>query len=459
MQKLNWQYKTDLEKAGLKVAKLLQTQKFQAFWVGGVVRNMLLKRESDNIDIATDATPEQIEKILDKAKIKNKPVGKQFGSILAIVDGFKIELTTFRAEGRYSDKRHPDQVEFIRDYLQDAKRRDFTINALYLDPVKKMLYDPTGGIKDLRLRLLRFVGDPKKRIDEDALRMLRGVRLATQLGFKLERNSFAAIKTRAKYIQGISGERIKAELDKILLARNRVAGLRLLDEIGLLSFIIPELGQLKGFTHESRKYHLEGDMFEHTLLSLSQVPANNLNLSYSVIFHDVGKPATAQKRLKAEGWVVSTHGHADVSADIFREFAKRLHFPSKDASLIEWGIRNHMTITHFYEMRDTTKVKYVLQPNFDFLVELGRLDDLGTKRSSDAARTHKQGWKLAQRWLRQVQRVQPRLQKLAKGDLIMKYSNLKPGRELGRKIQNVKTQIVLGKIKSVNDLQIYLKNP
>ena len=255
-----------MEKAGLKAIQMLNKADFQAFWVGGIVRNILMKRESDNIDIATDATPEQVEEALNKAGIKNKPVGKKFGSILALVttslprhkvgasllegeNNLKatIEITTFRAEKRYSDNRHPDQVEFIRDYLQDAKRRDFTINTFYFDPVQKFLYDPAKGMEDIKLKLLRFVGDPRKRIDEDALRMLRGVRLATQLGFKLEKNSFAAIKTRAKYLQAISVERIKAELDKILLSDNRVNGIKLLDEVGLLKFIIPELVLLKGF--------------------------------------------------------------------------------------------------------------------------------------------------------------------------------------------------------------------
>ncbi|MDP3763552.1 MAG: CCA tRNA nucleotidyltransferase, partial [bacterium] len=243
-----------LEKAGFKIAKLLQANYaltrpvghplpqgerdnlkrnyYKAFYVGGFGRNKVLKLESDNMDIATDALPDQVEQILNKAKIKTKAVGKKFGTILAIVDSFPIEITTFRQESRYSDNRHPDQDQFIKDYLNDAKRRDYTINAFYYDPIKKKLYDPANGQKDIKLKLLRFVGDPKKRIDEDGLRMLRGVRLATQLGFKLEKNSFAAIKTRAKYIQGVSGERIKAELDKILLSENRSAGLELLDKIG-----------------------------------------------------------------------------------------------------------------------------------------------------------------------------------------------------------------------------------
>jgi len=242
MQKLNWQYKTDLEKAGLKVAKLLQSQGFQSFWVGGLVRDHLisqrLKIKSQNIDIATDATPDQVEQALDKAKIRYKSFGKHFGMIMAIVNHSPVEITTFRAEGRYSNRRHPDQVKFIKDYLADAKRRDFTVNAFYFDPISKILYDPTEGIRDLRLELLRFIGDPKKRIDEDALRMLRGVRLATELGFKLEKNSFAAIKTRAKYIQKTATKpTVKRELDKIMASKNKLVGVKLLKQIGLAKFI------------------------------------------------------------------------------------------------------------------------------------------------------------------------------------------------------------------------------
>ncbi len=225
---IKWNPKTAVEKAGTKAVKLLQSKGFQVFWVGGIVRDMMLKRSSDNVDIATDALPDEVEKIFKQYKAK--PIGKQFGSILVIIDDVKVEITTFRSEGRYSNRRHPDQVSFIKDYLQDAKRRDFTINALYFDPIKKELYDPTNGLKDLERKLIRFVGDPKKRIDEDALRMLRAVRLATQLGFKLEKNTFAAIKTRAKYIQTLNQNQIRKELVKI-------KGTELLKSTGLFRFL------------------------------------------------------------------------------------------------------------------------------------------------------------------------------------------------------------------------------
>ena len=456
MFQIKRKFNTELEQAGLKVVKLLHASNFQAFWVGGVVRNILLKRESDNIDIATDATPDEIEDVLNRAKITHKPVGKQFGSILAIVKGWKIEITTFRAEGRYSDKRHPDEVTYIRAYIRDAARRDFTINALYLDPVKKMVYDPVNGISNLESRILKFVGDPKKRLEEDALRMLRGVRLATQLGFKLERNSFAAIKTRAKYIQGISGERIKAELDKILLSPNRVEGIRLLDQVGLLKFIIPELPEAKKYNHHSRFYHLEGDVFTHTLLVLEYIPDNDLILAYAALFHDTGKVYTRIRKLKDEGWVYGYHGHEPVSHRLFLKFAVRLKFSRQERDLVAWLIEHHGEAGLWEKYSDTKKISYALHPDFPSLLLLWRADSMGGhKQLPDGSigpiepKRYREGLRV----LKSIRQVRRLIEKLANGDMIMKYSNFKPSRELGQKILDVKVQIILGKIKNVSDLK------
>jgi tRNA nucleotidyltransferase (CCA-adding enzyme) len=453
-------FKSNLHNAGLKVAKLLQNGNFQAFWVGGIVRNMLLKRESDNIDIATDATPEQIEKILAKAKIRVKPVGRQFGSMLAIVDTFKIEITTFRSEGRYSDNRHPDQVEFIKDYLQDAKRRDFTINALYYDPVKQQIFDPTNGQKDLKAKLLRFVGDPKKRIDEDALRMLRGVRLATQLGFKLEKNSFAAIKTRAKYIQGISGERIKAELDKILLSENRIDGLKLLDKTSLLKFIIPEFQKLKNVRHKSKHQHLEGDMFTHIFQAVELLADKaDLNLIYATLFHDVGKVIKPTKIFSEDNEVRYSYiGHIKESEVIFRRFAIKFKFPRNPRELIAWLVSHHDDRTIFLKGDETQRLKYLMIPNIELLLEVWRVDSLANLRLIDGkpGRRESDAYIAAKELLAKINKHESLISKLAKGDLIMKYSSIKPGKELGRKIEDVKVQVVLGKVKNERNLQSYL---
>lgn len=458
--KINFKVSNKLDKAGLKVVKLLHANNFQAFWVGGIIRNILLKRKSNDIDIATDAKPDDIEKILQAADFNTKPVGKKFGSILAIVDGFQIEITTFRAESRYSDRRHPDLVQFIEKYFEDAKRRDFTVNALYFDPIKKEMYDPTSGLKDLKGKLMRFVGDPKKRIDEDALRMLRGVRFATQLGFKIEKNSFAAIKTRAKYIQEVSGERIKAELDKILLSENRVEGIKLLDKIGLLKFIIPEIEPLKTFTHRSKLYHLEGNMFDHTMLALSQTKSKDLNLVYALLFHDIGKPLVGKKIQKAEGLVISTKGHADVSAGIFLKFSKKLKFSRKSRDTAEWLIKNHMLQTNFWEMRPGKQIKVVSHPAFALLLEHWSCDHHGTIRAEsfgDHDVKFEKSLRAGRKLLQSLKTAEPLLKKLASGELIMKYGNLKSGPAVGQKINRVKTQIILGKIRNEKDLQTYLK--
>lgn len=462
----------DLEKSGIKIVKLFQSAGFQAFWVGGIVRDKLLKRESDNMDITTDATPDEVENILKKAGIKSKPVGKEFGTVLALPtsppapllggegsSNLIIEITTFRAEGFYSDKRHPDQVRFIKDYLQDAKRRDFTINAMYFDPIKKQIFDPTGGMRDLRLKLIRFVGDPRKRIDEDSLRMFRAVRLATQLGFKLEKNTFAAIKTRAKYIQGVSGERVKKELDKILLSDNRAKGLRLLDEIGLLKFIIPELEKLKKVTHKSKRYHLEGNIFDHTLLCLDFLNAeNNLELLYAVLFHDIGKLTTGVPKFKKGEHVMSFPGHPEASVKIFEGFASKYKFSNVSKNLIKWLIKSHDDWRYFVDLNEKKSVELLLDDRLPLLMKVWSADSGGNVRRDPDDSNQKRGFQKAVQMINKSKPLKPLIEKFAKGDLVMKFSGLKPGKQLGEKIDEVKVQIVLGKIKSEKDLKKMLKN-
>ena len=468
--KFNWKPKTKIDSAAIKAVKLLQSKGFQAFWVGGIVRNILLKRNSDNVDIATDAKPDEIENIFSQAGFNTKIIGKQFGSIIVIIDSVLVEITTFRSEGRYSDKRHPDRVEFIGDYLKDAKRRDFTVNALYFDPVKKELFDPANGLKDLKGQLLRFVGDPKKRIDEDALRMLRGVRLATQLGgfsagggpasgWKLEKNSFAAIKTRAKYIQGISGERVKAELDKILLSENRAKGLRLLQAIGLLKFISPELDALKKVFHKSKFYHLEGDVLAHTLLVVEALNLSDLNLKYAALFHDVGKISTAKRVLKPEGWVNSFKGHVIESVRIFKQFADKYHFPRKDKNLITWLIAQHDQKKVFFNSKPEQQVSFAMQNHFDLLLDIWQADNEGNVKKPENnwyRKPRQAAYKLGLALLNKIGIRNKLIAKLARGGLIMKYGQLKPGQIVGQKIDEVKVRIVLGRIKNEKDLKNYL---
>ncbi|MBI2355619.1 MAG: CCA tRNA nucleotidyltransferase [Candidatus Doudnabacteria bacterium] len=457
---MNWKPRTSLEKSGMRIVRFLHREGHQTFFVGGFVRDFLLRRKSDNLDVTTSARPEQVEKVLRELDLPVKRVGKQWGTLLTIVKSVPIEITTFRSEGKYSDKRHPDKVNFIKDYREDAKRRDFTINALYFNPIKRELLDPVGGLRDMKARLIRFVGDPKKRIDEDHLRMLRAVRFSAQFGFKLEKNSFAAIKTRAKYIQGIPSERVKSELDKILLSKNRVQGMRLLDQVDLLKFLIPEFEPLKNFYHKSKHYHLEGSQFEHALLVLSGVKVRNINLFYAALLHDIGKPMVGQEAIKDEGQVISTKGHEQASREIFLGFARRLRFSRNDKEAVAWLIEHHGKRS-FLKMTPEEQAMYAFNENFNLLLDLWRADlegNIMTSANEWYRRRSVRVLEIGSRFLRQINNKKTLIDKLAKGELIMKLSDLKPGRALGQKISEVKTQIVLGKIKNVKDLKAILQN-
>jgi len=453
--------KSKLHQAGLKIVRLLHNKGYEAYFVGGTVRDMLISRVSDNIDIATNAVPDDVESILSKGNIKHKSVGRQFGTVLAIVSGFKIEITTFRSEGFYSDKRHPDKVEFIKDFRIDAGRRDFTVNAMYYDPVKNELSDPVGGLKDIKQKIIRFVGDPKKRIDEDYLRMLRAVRFSIQLGFKVEKNTFAAIKTRAKLIQDVSGERIKQEMDKILTSKGRADGLRLLEVTGLLKFIFPEIANLRGFSHKSVNYHLEGDMLDHTILALKNMYVPDKDLAYAVLFHDAGKPLVARPKKKAEGEVISTSGHDTVSARIFNKIAKKLAFSRESRQKIEWAIKNHSLRSPFMkDMKQAKKIRLVLHPYFPFMNELWKLD--ATANIKRAGTTTEPGepkaWKEGKRLLEIVKKSQPLISTIATGNFVLKNSGIKPGPGVGNIIEDLKIKIILGEIKNPGDAKFFLKN-
>ncbi len=457
---INWKPKTKLDRTGTRLVKLFNAAGFQAFWVGGAVRDMLRKKPSQDLDIATDATPEQTEKLLGKAKIKTKPVGKKFGTILAIVDGFAIEITTFRTEGDYQDNRHPEKVEFVRSYLEDAKRRDFTVNAFYFNPVEKFLYDPTNGKDDLKRGLLRLVGNPKLRIEEDALRMIRGVRLSMELSMRLEDSSFAAMKTRVKLIQGISGERVKMEMDKILSRPDRCEGLRLLDEIGLLQYIIPEFVKLKATEHKAGRFHLEGTIFNHIMKAVEILKTDDLDVVYAALFHDIGKVIKPIRIPDAnpKGWRWSFRGHVELSGKIFTQFADKYHFSRQSKQRILDLIARHEDRIAFQKMGQRQQVKYMLGlREAEALFEIWRVDSGANLQLEKGKKVWGKTKSVAiARKVRSKIINAEKYFKLADGNLVMEYSRLKSGKEIGIKIMDVKIEIVMGKIKNKSDLKKFL---
>jgi tRNA nucleotidyltransferase/poly(A) polymerase len=451
--------KKDLPKEGLEIALLLSASGHEAYLVGGTVRDAVLGRPTDNIDIATSAVPKETEAALKKALIKSKPVGKKFGTVLALTKGIPVEITTFRKEGEYKDRRHPYKVSFIKDAKIDSQRRDFTINSLYLDPKSMQISDWHNGLSDLSNGIIKFVGKPADRIDEDSLRMLRAARFAVELGFKIEKKSFAAIKTRAKYTIGISGERVRHELDKILSSRFRKEGLTLLDKLGLVQFLIPELELAKRVYHNSRYYHLEGNVYNHVLLGLPNFNKDELDLIYAWIFHDLGKMESKSRKKNKERAIFAFPGHAKYSQEVFKKFADRIKMPRTDYKLISWLILRHDDKFNFREMDLNEKLMFVRHPNFEKLAKLWHIDSQANLRRNGKDKIRPGFSQTALDAVKMKQKLNflsPLINKFANGKIIMSICGIKPGPKVKNLIDKVVEQVYLGNIRTYSDLKKFL---
>src|SRR6202050_1792897 len=285
------------------IVRTLSGEGFQAYLVGGCVRDLLLRRVPKDYDVATNATPQQVMSIFPETYA----VGVQFGVVLVPVpetertDGGtnsgtrnvnEVEVATFRSDIGYSDGRHPDQVRFSQDPREDVLRRDFTINGMLLDPVNNEVLDYVGGQKDLEAGIIRAIGDPERRFAEDKLRMLRALRFAARFDYKIDPATMAAIQKLAPKIHQVSCERVREELTKMLTAGQARRAFELLDTTSLLPEVLPEIAAMKG-VQQPPQYHPEGDVWTHTLLMIEQLPAGiPATLAWGVLLHDVGKPPT-----------------------------------------------------------------------------------------------------------------------------------------------------------------------
>jgi poly(A) polymerase len=365
-----------LRDAATDIVRRLQTAGFAAYWVGGCVRDFLLGREPLDYDIATSALPDQIEALFSRTI----PVGRQFGVIIVRQGAHQFQVATFRAEADYQDGRHPGQVTFSNAQA-DAIRRDFTVNGLFYDPVSQQLHDWVGGEADLQSGLLRTIGIPEERFAEDHLRLLRAVRLAAQLDFRIEPATFAALRANAPKIQTVSAERIREELIKIFRAPHAARGLVLLRDSGLLEQVLPEL--VATITcDQSPDYHPEGTVFEHLRLMLAQLPLDAPEeLPWAVLLHDVAKPVTASRDPKTGA--IHFYGHEKVGAEMAQELLERLKFPRKQTDNIAQAVLCHMQFKDVKEMRRSSLRRMLMRDTFPLELELHRLDCLGSHRRLD----------------------------------------------------------------------------
>jgi poly(A) polymerase len=366
------------------VVQQLRQRGFQAYLVGGCVRDLLLKREPKDYDVATDATPQQVMEIFPGTYA----VGAQFGVVLVPVpDGASeqsspgavsksdtVEVATFRSDIGYSDGRHPDEVRFSRDPREDVVRRDFTINGMLLDPVSRQVLDFVGGRTDLSAGIIRAIGDPERRFQEDKLRMLRAVRFAARFEYEIEPSTFAAIQRLADDIHVVSRERVRDELTRMLTEGHAHRAFRLLDQSGLLPNVLPEISAMKG-VQQPPEFHPEGDVFVHTLMLFDNLPQPcPPTLAWGALLHDVGKPPTF--RVAADR--IRFDDHVEVGVKIAEEICRRLRFSNDDTEQILALIQNHMRFGHVMRMKESTLKKFMRLPQFDEHMALHRADVLAS---------------------------------------------------------------------------------
>lgn len=356
----------------LLIINEIRKKGFDAFFVGGCVRDSLLGRKVKDIDIVTSALPSDIQSMFPSTY----NIGEAFGIVNVVESSINYEVATYRKETLYEDGRHPTSVEYARTPKEDALRRDFTINAIYYDPVDKKLLDFTGGVADLKKGIIRAIGKAEERFSEDYLRILRAVRFATRFGFTIDNELLLSARKLAHNTAKLSGERIRDELTKIFTGTNPDQALTLLDETGLLAVLLPEISAMKGIA-QPEKYHPEGDVFEHTRLMLSNMPIPSEELAWAIILHDVGKPLTFSIGADGKEKFIC---HAEKGTLIAEQILQRLKFPTKFINNVCFAVKNHMRFASVTEMRPSKYKALIAEPTFPLELELHRIDCMSSNK-------------------------------------------------------------------------------
>ena len=442
-----------MKSTSLEIIEELKAAGHQAFWAGGCVRDMILGTEPKDFDIVTSAKPDEIEQILEKTI----PIGKEFGVILAIKNGHHFEVATFRSDSGYSDGRRPDAVEFT-NAKEDAFRRDFTINALFYDPSTEEIMDYVDGQRDIKDKLVRFIGDAAERIQEDNLRILRAVRFKNNLNFQYHPDTYQAIRKHVKLIENISTERIRDELNKMIMSDNPGQAFEELFEIGALELIIPELCKLKGLA-QPLMYHQEGDVWDHSIRALNALtdeeggedplPAEppTIELKWATFFHDIGKFDTFSQDSER----IRYDHHSEVGAEIAVKILKRLNFSKKSIDRVKWLIEHHMMVVPLMEMPDKRRRHWFLQPGFIELLEVYRADSMGIL-PLDLSLYHD----IKKLYSSEIAKLKLMPKQLISGKKIMEILNLEPGEKVGKVLKEIRDLQLDHKIKTKKDALEYV---
>ena len=420
------------------VCRTLRGAGHQAYLVGGCVRDILLKREPADYDVATDATPDRVQQLFPHSLA----VGAQFGVIVVTQDSGEgdsthVEVATFRSDIGYSDGRHPDRVVYTTSPQEDVKRRDFTINALLLDPETGEVLDFVNGRSDLAAGIIRAIGRPADRFREDKLRMARAVRFAARFRYAIEAATFSAIARLAPEIRQVSAERIRDELTKLLTEGAARRGFELLDETRLLPELLPEIARMKG-VEQPPQFHPEGDVWTHTLLMLERLPPGcSLTFAWGVLLHDVGKPPTFTPPSGPNGRI-RFDGHVEVGTRMAEEICRGLRFSNEDTGQIVALVANHLRFKDAPQMKPATLKRFVRLDRFEEHLELHRLD-------CSASHGHLDNYEFVRRFLAETPPEQVRPPRLLTGEDLVSLG-FRPGPQFKVMLEAVEDAQLNGKI-------------
>lgn len=406
--------------------------------MGGCVRDLLLRKKPKDFDIATDALPEAVQSLFPKTV----PVGAQFGVILVVLEGHPFEVATFRADKGYQDGRRPTGVRFT-NAKEDALRRDFTVNGLFYDPLGKKVMDWVSGRRDLKKKVIRAIGEPKKRFTEDKLRLLRAVRFASVLGFKIEPKTFAAVKKMPREIHRVSQERVRDELVKMFTGPHPALALTLLDKSGLLKEVLPEVHAMKG-VRQPRAFHPEGDVFVHTRLLLEQMDSPDTVLAFGALLHDVGKPATYRRSDR-----IRFNGHDRVGARLAEKILERLRFSNDLKEKIVACVEGHMRFKDVRRMRESTLKKFLQRETFPTELEQHRIDCLASH--GDLA-----NWRFLKRKIKTLTREEIKPVPLLNGRDILELGH-KEGPVVGKILRAVEERQLEGTLRTKEEALEWVK--
>lgn len=427
--------------AAYKVTEKLMDAGHECYWIGGAVRDLLLGNIPKEIDITTSALPEEVEKLFPKSDAS----AKALGTVIVSEGGQTFEVTTFREDDAASDGRHPESVKF-GNREKDAARRDATMNAIYWNPISKETFDPFGGEKDLKERLVKFIGNAEERIHHDALRILRMIRLRALIDGQYHPETYAALRENAGLVSILSGTRVLEELEKLLKTPKPQLGLEDWWELGIMKVLIPELYVCKGVA-QPKDYHQEGDVWNHLLKCVSSFTEDHgWDVRLAALFHDIGKAATfsVKERIRFDH-------HAEASAALIGEIFKRLQMPGDRIKKIQWIIEHHMMMDTFRKLSDERKAHWYFHPWFQELLQLFWLDiagtDPGDRRLYDAIIEDYDAFLNGH----------PRPEKpLLKGEEVMEILGIGPGEQVGQALQQLHDAQIAKKVTTKKEAKEFI---